>query len=52
MLARYAPSTWARDIDVDQSRQAVALEQLLNLATFHLPDYISAALGTVLVTRQ
>ncbi len=47
MLARYQPADWARHIDVDGSRHAVPLEQLLNEAIDRVPLLVAETIDLV-----
>lgn len=47
MLARYQPTEWAGHIDVDRSRFAVPLENLLTIAMVRIPALISDAIWQV-----
>jgi len=47
MLARYQPAEWARQIDVDSSPQAVAIEELLTAAIRIVPRLVAQAIEEV-----
>lgn len=47
MLARYEPSQWASDIDVNSSRYAVPIERLLTEALSAVPDVIAQTIRQV-----
>lgn len=49
MLARYQPAEWATHIDVDSSRNAVAIEQLLKNAMGVIPRLVVEVLGQVAI---
>jgi len=38
ILARYEPEAWGRAIDINASREAVAIEHILNAAMDSLPE--------------
>jgi hypothetical protein len=44
MLARYEPALWGRAIDVNQSKEAVPIELLLQAALDHVPELIHRAI--------
>lgn len=50
MLARYHPAEWAAHIDVNSSRQAVPLENLLKNAIEIVPKLIAEAIDQVALT--
>ena len=47
MLARYQPAEWAGDINIDDSRHAVAVESLLKRAISLVPALIAEAIDQV-----
>jgi hypothetical protein len=50
MLARYQPAEWAAHINIDQSRNAVAVERVLKLAISLVPALIAEAIDQVAST--
>lgn len=47
VLTRYHPDRWTKMIDVNTSKQAVAIEYVLNLALDAVPDLLDEAFGLV-----
>ena len=47
MLARYQPAEWLNAIDVNSSRYAVALENLLTEALISVPGLVSQTIGSI-----